>query len=193
MQAWVARYARHVRRATGLTTVQQQLGWLIRADEWFRASLRLISTLWRAAIHSTDPAGTQYTYVLPFDCSMALWMDESEEALDERQRLRSYEWHPLHSIDAATARDAYSLPLLSSTPAEFDQQPVKRQCMSQLRPQADRTCGLCQRMFSSRNALMKHLHEVHNVASASRREHSGRGGNGAAIRRAARRAPLQVG
>ena len=193
MRAWVARYARHVRRATGLTTVHQQLRWLIRADEWFRASLRLISTLWRAAIHSTDPAGTQYAYVLPFDCSMAMWMDGSEKALDERQQLRSFEWHPLHSIDAATARDAYSLPLLSSTPAEFDQQPVKRQCVSQLRPQADRTCGLCQRVFSSRNALMKHLHEVHNVASASRREHSGRGGNGAAIRRAARRASLQVG
>ena len=112
MAAWVARYTRHIRCASGLGSVAERVAWIKQADEWFRASLQLIQQLWKAAIHTTTPADTQWLCVLPFDNSMAKGMDAAEIALDELKAKRhQFAWM---TPAAAGPSNPYRLPLLSA-------------------------------------------------------------------------------
>ena len=81
MKAWVLRYLKHVKCATGLANDVEKLSWLQRADGWFRASLELIGVLWKATLHSSMPGTAVWDYVIPFDCEMARSMEDAEANL----------------------------------------------------------------------------------------------------------------
>ena len=111
MATWVARYAKHVRRALSLANDAEKLTWLRRAVAWFLASLELVSVLWKSAVRSSTPGSTQWEFVLPFDCEMAKGMDDTELHLLEMLKHRTYyDWMK----PEGRASNRYRLPLLAS-------------------------------------------------------------------------------